>query len=261
MYEPVRTTRLFAQVAQQIEQQILQGELLAGDQLPSERDLSEQFQVSRTVIREAIKALAQKGLIEIQSGRGTFVINEISLAVRNSLHLMIKLGGQGRILDLMQVREIFEPEIAALAASRMDQQLLKRMQNCIDIMDETLDPDTWTDADLDFHMALADATGNLLIPQIINAIVDLLREQRLRIGLSQGGPERGQNHHKRILKAVAKNDPEAARQAMRDHLLQVREDTEAADQSELELDTFNADELVRKHIWELHQKQREGPED
>ena len=120
MYEPVRTSRLFEQVAHQIEQRILEGDLIWGDQLPSERDLSRQFQVSRTVIREAIKALAQKGLIEIHSGRGTFITNDTSLAVRNSLHLMIQLGGQERTLDLMQVREILEPEIAALAASQIE---------------------------------------------------------------------------------------------------------------------------------------------
>lgn len=259
MYKPVHSSRLFQQVSQQIEEQILDGTLSAGDQLPSERDLSQQFQVSRTVIREAIKALAQKGLVEIRSGRGTFITNDTSLAVRNSLNLMIKLGGRERTMDLMQVREILEPEIAALAASQVNQEHLAKMQKFIDLMDETLDPDTWTDADLGFHMVLAEATGNLLIPQIINAIVDLLRDQRIRIGLTEGGPERGQFHHKKIYQAVTIHDSDKARQAMHDHLKQVREDTEHVTQSEHQYDAVNADKIVRKHIWELHQKQKQDP--
>jgi GntR family transcriptional repressor for pyruvate dehydrogenase complex len=257
MYEPVRTIRLFEQVADQIEQRIVQGDLNPGDQLPSERELSLQFRVSRTVIREAIKALAQRGLIETQSGKGTFITNETSLAVKNSLNLMIRLGGQERIGDLMQVREILEPEIAALAASKIDQEHLERMQKCIDIMDGTLDPETWTNADLEFHFILGQATGNLLIPQIINAIVDLLREQRIRIGLTKGGPERGQYHHKRILNAVAKKNPDRTRQAMREHLLQVRKDTDVSIQSEHSYDAITAEEIVRKHLWQFHQKQHE----
>jgi GntR family transcriptional repressor for pyruvate dehydrogenase complex len=260
MYEPVKSHRYFEQVAQQIEQRILDGELSAGDRLPSERELSQQFKVSRTVIREAVKALAQKGLVTVQSGKGTFVTNDTSLAVRNSLHLMIQLSGKERTLDLMQVREILEPEMAALAATQIQDDEIHKMRECVRIMDETLDPDSWTSADLSFHLVLADATRNLLIPQIINAIVDLLWEQRIQIGLTKGGPERGQFHHKRILRAVEDHDPDRARQAMHDHLLQVREDTEIAARTEHKYDSVEVNKIVRKHIWELHQKGKAGTE-
>jgi GntR family transcriptional repressor for pyruvate dehydrogenase complex len=257
MYEPVQTRRYFEQVAQQIEKRILNGELSSGDQLPSERDLAEQFNVSRTVIREAVKALAQKGLVDVRSGKGSFVTNDTSLAVRDSLNLMIKLGGEERTLDLMQVREILEPEIAALAATKISDEEILNLQKCVQVMDETLDPDSWTSADLSFHMGLAKATGNLLIPQIASAIVDLLWEQRLWIGLTKGGPERGQFHHKQILNAVRARDPDRAREAMRDHLLQVREDTETAARSEHTLDSTEVNKIVRKHIRELHEKSRD----
>ena len=258
MYEPVQTRRYFEQVAKQIEQRILDGELSTGDRLPSERDLSQQFNVSRTVIREAVKALAQKGLVEVHSGKGTFITNDTSLAMRNSLNLMIKIGGEERTLDLMQVREILEPEIAALAASQISAEQLLKMRKYVQVMDETLDVDKWTDADLSFHMVLAESTGNFLIPEIINAIVDLLWEQRLWIGLTQGGPERGQFHHKQILSAAEDHDPDGARQAMRNHLLQVREDTETVAQSDLRFDVVDVDKIVRKHIWQLHQQKKEA---
>jgi GntR family transcriptional repressor for pyruvate dehydrogenase complex len=257
MYEPVQTRRYFEQVAQQIEQRILDGELSSGDQLPSERDLANQFNVSRTVIREAVKALAQKGLVEVRSGKGSFVTNDTSMAVRDSLNLMIRLGGEERTLDLMQVREILEPEIAALAATQITHEEISNLERCVQVMDETLDPDSWTSADLSFHMGLAKATNNLLIPQIISAIVDLLWEQRLWIGLTKGGPERGQFHHKQILNAIKAQDPDRARDAMRDHLLQVRKDTETAARSEHTLDSTEAEEIVRKHIRELHRSERD----
>jgi DNA-binding FadR family transcriptional regulator len=90
------------------------------------------------------------------------------------------------------------------------------------------DPDAFIEADLDFHLALAEAAANPLILSLIDSIVGLLREQRMGIFYVHGGPERGQFHHKRILEAVENHDPDKAREAMRAHLRQVREDTHAS---------------------------------
>jgi DNA-binding FadR family transcriptional regulator len=96
-------------------------------------------------------------------------------------------------------------------------------------MDAALDDaETYIEADLDFHLALAEASQNTLILALIDSIVDLLREQRLAIFLVEGGPQRGQFHHKRILEAVSRRDPVGARKAMRAHLRQVRDDTGTA---------------------------------
>src|SRR5207245_5188617 len=92
VYKAVRTSRLYEQIVQQIEESILKGTLKTGDQLPAERELAEQFGVSRTAVREAIKALSEKGLVEAYSGRGTFITNGTSQAIRQSLDLMMKLG-------------------------------------------------------------------------------------------------------------------------------------------------------------------------
>ena len=95
-------------------------------------------------------------------------------------------------------------------------------------MDTALeDVDSFVEADLDFHLALAEATQNPLIPLLMDSVIDLLREQRKRTGLAKGGLERGQFHHKKILEAVMRRDPKAARQSMQDHLKQVRKDSEA----------------------------------
>jgi GntR family transcriptional repressor for pyruvate dehydrogenase complex len=87
------------------------------------------------------------------------------------------------------------------------------------------DPEAYVEADLDFHLALAEAAGNPLILSLLDSIVGLLREQRSRIFNVEGGPDRGQYHHKRILRAVEQGDPELAREAMRAHLKQVIADS------------------------------------
>ena len=227
VYKLVRTSRLYEQIVQQIEGSILKGDLKAGDQLPAERELAQRFGVSRTAVREAVKALREKGLVEAYSGRGTFITDGTSQAVRQSLDLMVKIGQPEGSTYLAEVRAILEPEIAALAAMRVQDPELATMRDAVAVMDKAgQDPDSYIEADLDFHLALAEAAANPLILSLIDSIVGLLREQRLRIFKVSGGPERGQVHHKRILEAMERHDSEKAREAMKAHLEQVREDSQ-----------------------------------
>lgn len=226
MYLPIQTERLYERIVSQIEQRIEAGDIKVGDQLPSEHELAEQFAVSRTAVREAVKALRQKGLVEIRPGRGTFITNETSDTIRNSLGMLMKFGAIKGSGNLVEVREILEPEIAALAATRITDEYIAAMQEAVKIMDTALDKvDVFVEADLDFHLALAEGTQNPFIPILMDSIIDLLREQRKRTGLVDGGLDRGQFHHKKILDAVMRHDAQAARKAMQDHLQQVREDS------------------------------------
>ncbi len=224
MYQPIQSERLYERIVDQIERRIVAGDLKVGDQLPTERELAEQFAVSRTAVREAVKALQEKGLVEIRLGRGTFVTKGASGAVRHSLGLLLK--AENGSASLAEVREILEPEIAALAATRITEENIAAMTEAVGIMDTALDnAEVFVEADLDFHLALAEATQNPLIPLLMDSIIDLLREQRKRTGSVKGGLARGQHHHKIILDAVMKRDAQAARQAMQNHLQQVREDS------------------------------------
>jgi GntR family transcriptional repressor for pyruvate dehydrogenase complex len=229
VYRAVKTSRLYEQIVQQVEESILQGHLKPGDQLPAERDLAQSFGVSRTAVREAVKTLREKGLVEAYSGRGTFVTNGTSHAIRQSLDLMIRVSQQEGSVHLAELRQVLEPEIAALAALRIEEQLLTTMREAVTAMDRSLhDPEAYIEADLDFHLALAEAVGNPLILSLLDSIVGLLREQRSRIFTVDGGPERGQFHHKQILQAIERRDSDAARDAMRAHLEQVREDSSSS---------------------------------
>lgn len=227
MYTPIQSLKVFEQVAVQIEQRILDGELRSGDRLPTERELAEQFQVSRTAVREALKTLAQKGLVDMRPGRGTIVIDGASSALQNSIGLAmrLKLGEVGGSNNLVEVREILEVEIAGLAAARATEKEIAAMRDAVQTMDLSLqNADAFIAADNRFHEALAEATQNPLILILVKSIVNLLSEQRKQIFDHDGGPQRGQIHHKSILGSVIAHDPETARAAMRAHLRQVRED-------------------------------------
>ena len=226
MYKVIQSSRLYEQIVQQIEESISGGKLKVGDQLPAERDLAQRFGVSRTAVREAVKALSEKGLVEALPGRGTFITNGTSNGIRQSLDRLVKNGQPEGFMYLVEVREILEPEIAALAATRASDEDLAAMREVVAIMDTARhDPDAFIEADLDFHLALAEAAANPLILSLIDSIVGILREQRMGIFRVEGGPERGQYHHKRILDAIEHRDAQGAREAMRAHLGQVREDS------------------------------------
>lgn len=229
MYKAVHTARLYEQIVQQIEQSIVEGRLNPGDQLPTERELAQQFGVSRTAVREAVKTLTEKGLVESFSGRGTFVTAPRPQSPRKSLDAFFGVGDLQDPGYLVELRGIIEPEVTILAASRIEEQQLAMMREAVAVMDRSMkQPEAYIEADLDFHLALAEAAGNPLILSLLDSIVGVLRSQRLGIFGVDGGPERGQIHHKRILEAIERRDPASAREAMRAHLEQIRHDSAAS---------------------------------
>jgi GntR family transcriptional repressor for pyruvate dehydrogenase complex len=229
MYAPITRTKVFEQIVAQIEQRILSGELRHGDYLGSERELAEQFGASRTAVREALRTLAEKGLVDMRPGRGTMVVDGTSRAMRHSLHLMLHLGQVHNPVNLIEVREILEPEIAALAAMRATDEDLCALHAAVEAMDRSLgDASAYIIADNEFHRLLASSTRNPLILALVDSIVNLLSEQRQLVFSVEGGPQRGQEHHKRLLDAISRHDGAAARDGMRAHMEQVRTDTRRA---------------------------------
>lgn len=228
MIRPVKQQRLYEKVTDQIQELIAAGELAAGDRLPNERTLAEQFGVSRTVIREALKALAVRGLVEVRPGQGTFVVDATSDSLSRALQSMLFLDQSDDPFEgLLEVREILEPEIAYRAAQRVKPEDVEALRRAVEAMDANLhDRAAFIRADDAFHLALAVATQNAFVPRLLESVVDVLHEHRSRIFDTPGGPARGQVHHKRILRAVEDGAPEAAREAMRGHLAQIRQDSE-----------------------------------
>jgi len=228
MYQPVDRSKLFERIVAQIQGRIERGELRPGDRLPPERELALSFGASRTAVREALKTLAQMGLVASHQGRGAVVTDNTSAAMRSSLGLMLRVNHLRSPNALVELREIIEPEIAALAAERATESQIAALSDAVDTMERSLQlADAYIDADNAFHRTLALATRNPLIISLVDSIVALLAEQRTLIFSVPGGPERGQVFHRTVLEAVERRDVERARSAMRAHLMQVREDVGA----------------------------------
>jgi GntR family transcriptional repressor for pyruvate dehydrogenase complex len=222
---PLIRAPLYRQVANNIQTWIFSGGLKPGDRLPSERDLCDRFGVSRAVIREATRSLAAGGLVTIKPGSGIYVkritVDDLSNSLSHFLHFT-----NSREKDLLDVRELLEVRIAELAAERATPEDIEQMRNALEELENAGDDiHTYISADLAFHSALAKATQSEVFEGIINSIVAFLFDVRLQ-GFLFDGPTRGRLDHRRIFSAVLENNPFEASDAMREHLVHVREDME-----------------------------------
>ena len=227
-YPQLQSVRLADQVVESLKLEIIEGRLKPGVKLPTERELSERFGVSRTVIREATKSLEQSGLIIVQPGRGTSVVNQTHNALKDSLGLLMDSHIQkSKISALVEIREILEPGIVYLAAKNATLRDMLELQAAVEVMDAAIDDkDAFIEADIEFHLALARATQNPLIAPILDPFLDLLSIQRYETFEIRDGARRGQIYHKKILEAILHKDSAAAENAMKEHLNQVRTDTD-----------------------------------
>jgi GntR family transcriptional repressor for pyruvate dehydrogenase complex len=216
-----RAPNLSDKVAEQITEAIMSRQLRIGERLPSERDLGTKFNVSRTVVREAIRSLVARGLVRVTSGRGVEVSEISSGNVRASMSLLVR-GYEG--LDYSKVNEVrmaVEVQTAGLAAQRASKEDLARLRQLCDDHERSLvagDLVTASELDFQFHRELTQASGNELLLAMLDSISDVLREVRNQAMAQPHMGEQGLKAHRRILKSVGSGDPEAARQAMAKHL-------------------------------------------
>lgn len=219
-----REPRLADKVAATILEMILTEGTKVGDRLPSERELSDQFGVSRTVVREAIRTLAAKGVLEVRTGHGVRIVAVPAGTVSESLRLFIRSA----TLDyprLAEVRATLEIEIAGLAAQRVTEEGVELLRANVSAMEAAVgDVDRMSQLDLDFHRAIAVSTQNDLFLLLLDSIGEGLLEIRRR--LFADSPKGEQMHtavraHREILAGIAARDVEEARRAMRAHLSQV----------------------------------------
>jgi len=223
VYLPIKPKeRLYQEIVDQIQQQILAGELQPGDQIPAERDLADRFGVSRTAVREAIKSLTEKGLIEVFVGRGTFVTNLSPDRVVESMTLLLR-NERDNVECLEEARELLEVQAARLAASRRSDEHIARLRAISSEMEEerSLSP-RLVDTDTEFHVEVARATGNPVLTLMSQTLVALLRSERMadRDDLD-GCLSAAFASHREIVDAIAEGDGDRAAQAMTEHLAQV----------------------------------------
>jgi GntR family transcriptional repressor for pyruvate dehydrogenase complex len=213
--------RLYQDIVNQIQQRIIQGELNPGDRLPAERELAEDFEVSRTAVREAIKSLAEKDLVEIHVGRGTFVKAPSPDRVAETINVLIQVA-RGSSDDLQVSRQILEVPIARLAASNRKAEHLERLASLIDTMESSVDsPTEFINADTDFHGELALATGNPVLHVLIQPIISLLRDEQTFSVDYQTAFNTALASHRELYEHIEAQNPEEAAESMRSHLEQV----------------------------------------
>jgi len=214
-----REATLAEYVAAQLERLIVQQHLEAGDRLPAERELAERFGVSRTVVREAVRTVASKGLLEVRAGSGTIVRKPSSDTVAASMALVLSMNGQVTPAKVVEVRRILEVEIAGLAAERRSEEDLQRLESILFTAAERLDdPGTFIETDVAFHGAMAQATQNDLFGILLASIANIMTEVRI-VGLAvEGTPARALRYHRDIYRAVERADRELARKAMDLHM-------------------------------------------
>jgi GntR family transcriptional repressor for pyruvate dehydrogenase complex len=218
LFEQVtREPRLSDKVAEMMLETILSRRLAVGDRLPSERELGEQFGVSRTVVREAVRALVAKGVIEVRSGSGLRVAAVDAAAVSESMSLFMH-GGGIEFEKVHEVRKVLEVHIAGLAAERASDEDVARLREVHERMQrEAGDVAAAARDDLEFHRVIARATHNdlflLLMDSIGSSLIDIRREN-----LGSGAAPVTLGQHEGILERIAANDAEGARRAMSAHL-------------------------------------------
>jgi GntR family transcriptional repressor for pyruvate dehydrogenase complex len=218
LFEQVaREPRLSDKVAEMMLETILSNRLQVGDRLPSERELGEQFGVSRTVVREAVRALVAKGVIEVRSGSGLRVAAVDASAVSESMSLYVR-GGRIDFEKVHEVRCLLEVHIAGLAAERAGDEDVARLREVHERMvHEAEDVDAASLDDLEFHRRIALATHNELYLVLMDSIGRSLIEIR-RANLASGSAPATLEQHESILECIAGNDVEGAREAMAAHL-------------------------------------------
>lgn len=221
-FEVIRRNKVYEEVARQLEQMILK-KLHPGDKLPSERELAETLNVSRSSIRDAIRRLELMGLVEPRQGAGT-VVREISAdAIMNPLTAVLrhKLELVGELLDF---RKMLEPPLAARAAAHATEEELAEMDEILRRQEQKLRAGQLAiEEDSEFHYAIAMASGNTVVLKVIDVLMDLLRDTRERSLQSQGRPQKSLAGHRRILTAIKRRDGEGAKAAMRRHIEDVEE--------------------------------------
>jgi len=214
---PMASRNLHGHVVQLLGQRIVSGKLKPGEVLPPEAVIAEEMAVSRTSLREAMKVLSSKGLVEARPKVGTRVrdarfwhqLDADVLAWRCS-----SMPTMAFVEKLSEMREIIEPAAAASAAHRRSAAQLKRMQAALDAMEAATDPESWTGADLDFHEAILAATGNELLISLFSVIESALNSYFTMSAHTARNFKYSLPQHRAVLHAIRDKEPEAAHKAM-----------------------------------------------
>jgi GntR family transcriptional repressor for pyruvate dehydrogenase complex len=234
--EPIEKIVLIDQIIDVIKRQIAEGKIKPGDKIPGERSLAELFHVSRTSIRQALKALDVLGVLDIRHGSATTLNKDISNLLINPLKFMSILYNV-EIPEFFEARKTIEVELARQAAIRATTEDIDMMKQCLDKAENNLDnPDIFLYSEKHFHECIFAASRNRILTAMINSLTTLLIGSRQESIKTFVDLRESFNEHNAIFKAIEKKEPDDAGRAMLAHLADV----------EKRLYTIDSDYLQKK---------------
>ncbi|WP_097025717.1 FadR/GntR family transcriptional regulator [Clostridium peptidivorans] len=220
MFTPIRNTKVYEQVIEQIKGMITNGVLKKGDRLPSERELVEQLGISRASIREALRSLEIIGLIESKQGEGNFIRENFDNTLFEPLSIMFMLN-DCKVEEIFELRKVIEIETAALAAKKITDEEINGLQILTNNMKISEDEDERVKYDAKFHYTIAKASRNFLILSILNTVASLIdsfiKDARKNI-INNQLKDNIDNDHEEILNALREHNSDKASESMRKHM-------------------------------------------
>ena len=232
MFDAVRTRHTFEEAAGQIAEKVRSGELRTGDKLPTERELAVQMEISRPTLREAVRVLADAGVLEVRRGPGggMFVASDVvpvELVRRRSSDRL------DEVATVLEARRLLEPGVARLAAERGDEEALGGLERSIGAMREIVDrgyrpedEERFLQLDMQFHLALARASGNPTVEALMRTLLrrlEIARDMAMHLPLV---PEWTLEIHERTLAALRSGDLDRVTAVMDEHLGQLERTAE-----------------------------------
>jgi DNA-binding FadR family transcriptional regulator len=218
MKKPIAVRSLYGHVMHEIGLRIVSGKVKPGEILPREETLAESLQVSRTALREALKVLSAKGLIESRTGVGARVLEERSWNQLDADVLAWRCASMPTddfVDKLVEMREIIEPAACMAAARRRDAAQLEAIGEALDAMEEAPDLDAWAEADLRFHEAVLAATNNELLSSLFSVIETALATFFVMSARTAKNFKYSLPNHRAVYEAIRRRRPNEAATAMR----------------------------------------------
>lgn len=205
------------QVFEQLKEQLLMNEWRRGEKLPSENELATSFDVSRVTVRHALQKLTALGLIETKLGEGSFVRDVQPGISMNQLIPMAYLN-ENSLQEIIEFRRVIEGKVAELAAMKATSEDIEKLEKAFATMEQVKeDLQQFSEADLNFHLTVADIAKNSIILQIYHIINDVLRKAFSEIVLKRGN-RAGLYYHNLLLEAIKSGDATKARRIMDEHM-------------------------------------------
>ena len=218
LFNSVKRATVAEAIVEQVKDLIIEGQLTAGQKLPSERELAEELKVGRSSVREATSALVALGVAQARQGEGVYIRPDFPESVINSIDwsaLMLR----GQIADLIETRRAIEVAIVRLASERATQSDKRKLLRLGKEMRVSLDIESFIERDLEFHLALAQSSQNMVMCNVIQGIQQLMRKSMSQVLRREDMRRIAVEQHRVIAAAIGQGDVERAVRTMEEHLM------------------------------------------